>query len=56
LPPDVVDDMLLPSVEPEDAPGMVEFMSPFDGVDIPGDIVPDGDVVLPDGIVPVLPD
>jgi hypothetical protein len=50
--PGVVDDMLLPSVEPEDAPG-VEFMLPLDGIDMPGDIVPDPPV---DGIAPVLPD
>ena len=57
LVPDVVDDMLLPSVEPEDAPGVVELMPPFDGIDMPGDIVPEGEVVLPvDGIDPMLPD
>lgn len=51
----VVDDMLLPSVELDDAPGVAEFMLPFDGIDIPGDIVPD--VVPPaGGVAPMLPD
>jgi hypothetical protein len=53
--PDVVEDMLLPLVEFDDVPDMVEPMLPFDGIDMPGDIVPD--VVPPvDGIAPVLPD
>ncbi len=36
-------------------PGVVEFMPPFDGIDMPGDIGPDI-VPLVDGVAPVLPD